>query len=88
MAHPGHKIMFRCDPHLHHQLLATIPQWCSKLMVEVEFVSVKRIKHEVEIVYETRWDATSESLEAVKQRLTAAKTTRNVRIVAPTVTPK
>ena len=86
--HPGYQLMFRCDPHLAQQFLQTVPTWCTRMMVEVELLSTKRIKHEVEIVFETRWDANEHSLEAIKQRLTATKPIRNVRIVPPAVKPK
>mgnify|MGYP000288898818 CR=1 FL=1 len=86
--HPGYKILFRCDPHLAQQFIASVPVWCTRMTVEVKLVSTKRIKHEVEVEFETRWDANEHSLEAIKQRLTATKPIRNVRIVPPAVKPK
>lgn len=86
--HPGYKILFRCDPHLAQQFLNLVPAWCDRMMVPVTLVGSKKTKHEVEIEFETRWNATPTSVDVVKQRLTASKPIRNVRIVPPAVKPK
>lgn len=86
--HPGYKILFRCDPHMAQQFLTSVPAWCDRMMVPVTLVGSKKVKHEVEIEFETRWDATPAAVDAVKQRLTASKPIRNVRIVPPAVKPK
>ena len=80
---PGYQIMFRCDPHMVDHFSSTIPTWCIKLNVHADIISCKKIRNEVEIVMETRWDISQTALQVLKQRLDATRMIRNVRIVAP-----
>mgnify|MGYP001576419241 CR=1 FL=1 len=86
--HPGFKVLLRCDPHLAPHYMDSIPSWFTKMSIEVVSIDCKKIKHEVEIEIETRWDANRFNLGVVFQRLQSTKALRNVRLVDPPYTPK
>lgn len=86
--HPGYQLILRCDPHMVHHLIQTIPVWCDRMKVDVKHKSTNKIKMEMELIFETRWDISEQALNAVHARLSDTKTVRNVRIIPPAVEPK
>lgn len=86
--HPGFKVLLRCDPHLAPHHMEAIPTWFTKMSIVVESIECKKIKHEVEIEIETRWDANKLNLDVIVERLRSTKSLRNIRLVDPIYKPK